>query len=92
MTPKPTLDQLLAQRRERPMLDLLRQRQGAQEVGEVVGEGVELEPHRVVPGRTDCLWLQPLKASSLESVRRYQCGESGGGGEDRACEQDLGGN
>jgi hypothetical protein len=31
------------------MLDLLRQGQGAQEVGEVVGQGVELEPHGVVP-------------------------------------------
>jgi hypothetical protein len=31
------------------MLDLRRQRQSAQEVGEIVGERVQLEPHRVVP-------------------------------------------
>ena len=41
-------DQLLAQGRERPLLNLLRQGQRAQEVGEVVGQGVELEPHGVV--------------------------------------------
>ena len=35
-------------RRQRPLLDLLRQGQRAQEVGEVVGKGVELEPHGVV--------------------------------------------
>jgi hypothetical protein len=49
--PGADLDQLLTQGRERPMLDLLGQSQCAQEVGEVVGEGVKLEPHRVVPER-----------------------------------------
>jgi hypothetical protein len=39
---RPDLHQLLAQGRERPPLDLARQGQG-----EVVGERVELEPHRV---------------------------------------------
>ena len=43
------LDQLLAQGGERPLLDLLRQRQRAHEVAKVVGERVKLEPHRVVP-------------------------------------------
>ena len=47
--PGADLDQLLAQRGQRPMLDPLRQGQRAQEVGEVVGERVKLEPHRVVP-------------------------------------------
>jgi hypothetical protein len=47
--PGANLDQLLAQCRERPMLDPLRQGQCAQEVGEVVGQRVKLEPHRVVP-------------------------------------------
>ena len=46
--PGADLDQLLAQRGQRPLLDLLRQGQRAQEVGEVVGQGVELEPHGVV--------------------------------------------
>jgi hypothetical protein len=31
------------------MLDLLRQGQGAQKVGEVAGERMQLESHRVVP-------------------------------------------
>jgi hypothetical protein len=47
--PGADLDQFLAQRRQRPMLDLRRQRQGAQEVGEVVGQRVQLKPHRVLP-------------------------------------------
>ena len=41
------LHQPLAKRRQRPLLDLIRQRQGAQEVGEVVGERMKLQPHRV---------------------------------------------
>lgn len=46
--PGANLDQLLAQRGQRPMFDLLGQDQGAQEVGEVVSQGVELEADRVV--------------------------------------------
>ena len=46
--PGADLDELLAQGRERPLLNLLRQGQRAQEVSEVVGQGVEL-------GRT-ALW------------------------------------
>src|SRR3954453_19912204 len=46
--PGADLDQLLAEGRERPLLKLPRQGQRAQEVGEVVGQGVELEPHGVV--------------------------------------------
>jgi hypothetical protein len=46
--PGADLDQLLAQRRQRPLLDLVGQDQRAQEVGEVVGQGVELEAHRIV--------------------------------------------
>ncbi len=41
------LHQPVAQRGERPVLDLLGQRQGAQEVGEVVGQRVQLQPHSV---------------------------------------------
>jgi hypothetical protein len=43
------LDQLLAQGGERSLLDLLRQRQRAQKVGEIVGERVQLEAYSVVP-------------------------------------------
>jgi hypothetical protein len=41
------LDQLLAQGGERPLLDLLRQRWRAQEVGEIVSERVQLEAYSV---------------------------------------------
>jgi hypothetical protein len=46
--PGADFDQLLAQRVQRPVLDVRRQGQRAQEIGRVVGEGVELEPRRVV--------------------------------------------
>ncbi len=36
------LDQLLPERRQRPVLNRLRQHQGAQEVAEVIGERMEL--------------------------------------------------
>ena len=42
------LDQLLPKRRQRPVFDLLRQRQGAQEVAEIIGQRMELEPDLVV--------------------------------------------
>jgi hypothetical protein len=45
--PGADLDQLLAQRGQRSMPDPLRQGQRAQEVGEVVGQRVQLEPHAV---------------------------------------------
>ena len=38
------LDQLFPQARQRPFLDAVRQRQRAQEVGEIVAERVELQP------------------------------------------------
>src|SRR5215470_14970387 len=41
------LDQLVLQTRQRPVLDRLRRRQRAQEIAEVVGERMKLEPHRV---------------------------------------------
>ena len=41
------LDQLLLQACQRPFLDGLRRRQRAQEVAEIVGECMKLEPHRV---------------------------------------------
>src|SRR5262249_2982013 len=41
------LDQLLLQTRQRPVLDRLRRRQGAQEIAQIVGERMKLEPHRV---------------------------------------------
>src|SRR5262249_26575236 len=39
------LDQLVLQTRQRPVLDRLRRRQRAQEIAEVVGERMKLEPH-----------------------------------------------
>ena len=36
---------------QRPVLYLLRKREGAQEVGKVVGKRMKLEPHRVAPHR-----------------------------------------
>ena len=41
------LDQLLLQARQRPVLDRLGRRQRAQEVAEIVGERMKLEPHGV---------------------------------------------
>jgi len=41
------LDQLLLEARQRPIFDRLRRRQRAQEVAEIIGEGMKLEPHRV---------------------------------------------
>ncbi len=42
------LDQLLPQRGQRPVLDLLRQRQCPQEVAEIISERMELKPDRIV--------------------------------------------
>ncbi len=42
------LDQLLSECRQRPVLGLLRQSQRAQEVAEIVGKRVQLEPNLVV--------------------------------------------
>ena len=39
--------QLVAQRRQRPLLHLVGHRQSAQEVGEVLGQRVQLQPHGV---------------------------------------------
>src|SRR6266446_7859133 len=41
------LDQLFLQTRQRPILDRLRRRQRTQEIAEVVGERMKLEPHRI---------------------------------------------
>jgi hypothetical protein len=41
------LDQLVLQTRQRPVVDRLRRRQRAQEIAEVVGERMKLEPHRI---------------------------------------------
>src|SRR5262249_32810922 len=41
------LDQLVLQGSQRPVLDRLRRRQRAQEIAEVVGERMKLEPHRI---------------------------------------------
>ena len=41
------LDQLLLEARQRPIFDRLGRRQRAQEVAEIVGECMKLEPHRV---------------------------------------------
>jgi hypothetical protein len=46
--PRADLDQLLAQGRQRQLCHLVRQHQRGQEVGEVVGERVELDSYRVV--------------------------------------------
>ncbi len=42
------LDQLLAQSGQRPVLDLLRQGQCPHEVGEIIGERMNLKPDRIV--------------------------------------------
>ena len=47
--PGADLDQFFAERRERPLFDLFRQSQRAQEVRDFVGERVKLEAHCVVP-------------------------------------------
>ena len=41
------LDQLLLQARQRPILDRLWRRQGAQQIAEIVGERMKLEPDGV---------------------------------------------
>jgi len=41
------LDQLLLERRQRPIFDRLRRRQGPQEIAEIVSEGVKLKTHGV---------------------------------------------
>ena len=43
------LDQLLSKRRQRPMFHRLGQGERAQEVGEVLGERVQLKPDGIVP-------------------------------------------
>ena len=45
---RPDLDQLLPDRRQRPVLHLLWQRQRRHEIGEIVGRGVKLKPNLVV--------------------------------------------
>jgi hypothetical protein len=47
--PGADLDQFFAERRQRPLFDLFRQSQRAQEVRDVVGERAKLEAHCVVP-------------------------------------------
>ena len=49
------LDELLPECRQRPVLDLLRQRQCAQEVAEVISERMELKPDGIVAD--DRMWL-----------------------------------
>ena len=44
----PDLHQLVAQRRHRPVLHLLRQSQCPHEVAQIVGQGVKLEPNGIV--------------------------------------------
>ncbi len=43
------LDQLLAECRQGPVLDRLRQSQGPQEVAEIVGQSMQLEANLVAP-------------------------------------------
>jgi hypothetical protein len=45
--PGTDLHQPIAQRRHRPVFNFGGQRQGAEKVGEVVGQGVKLQPHGV---------------------------------------------
>ncbi len=45
--PRADLDQLLAQRGQRPVLDLLRQGQRPNEIAEIVSERMKLKPDRV---------------------------------------------
>jgi hypothetical protein len=53
------LDQLVLQVRQRPVLDRLRRRQLAQEIAEVVGERMKLEPLRI-GGERSALQSRPL--------------------------------
>jgi hypothetical protein len=55
------LDQLRPQADQRPVLDRLRRRQRAQEVAEIVGEGMKLKPDRVGrerPALCNCITLR----------------------------------
>ena len=64
--PGADLDQLLAQGHQRPMLDLPRQSQRAQEVGEVVGQREQLELRSgVVSGAAK----QPQRADSVSNLQ-----------------------
>src|SRR5499427_9470057 len=53
------LDQFFLQGRQRPVLDRLRRRQRAQEIAEVVGERMKLEPYRV-GGKRSARQSRPL--------------------------------
>src|SRR5262245_8663964 len=77
------LDQLVLQTRQRPVLDRLRRRQRAQEIAEIVGEGMKLEPHRVCGERSArqsrpldraFALLDPLRIRRIvEGCAAYRC-------------------
>src|SRR5262245_2607357 len=76
---RPDLDDLLPQRGQGPLRDLARQRQGAEEVGEVVGQRVQLETdgvraegHARQPRPLDRVlpFLDPLARPSRARCRR----------------------
>ena len=70
------LDQLVLQTRQRPVVDRLRRRQRAQEIAEVVGERMKLEPHRI-GGERSARQSRPLDRALreaqivIESWRRH---------------------
>lgn len=59
------LHQPVAQRGERPVLDLLRQPQGVRGVGEVVGQRVQLQPHCIDGERQVERMILPLAAAKV---------------------------
>ena len=65
------LDQLVLQVRQRPVLDRLRRRQLAQEIAEVVGERMKLEPLRI-GGERSALQSRPLDRAFALLDRKRQ--------------------
>ena len=88
------LDELLPKRRQRPVLNLLRQRQRAQEVAEIVGERVELQANRIVaeavagkpcPVDRVLTFLDPLLGCTPSIIKlRHPCSRSRQVGDDEA--------
>ncbi len=70
------LHQFLPQRRERPVLDLFRQRQRPHEVGEIVGERVKLEPDGVT---AEAVVREPRPVEGVPLLSHRTLGGSGEG-------------
>jgi hypothetical protein len=68
------LDRLVFQARQRPVFDRLWRRQRGQEVAEIVGNRMKLEPHRVpthakalLSGRATCPLIDPANVGQMRS-------------------------